>query len=167
VTCHGWDYQGGEMGGKAEEFNAPLPAKRAGTDANAIARLLRAAPHSYDPSMLSEGALGLVARFVVEGQHDIAFHADRQTGKAKGDPLEGRPVYQGVCISCHDGDGRAYIECEPGDQSSLGWLARNRPKQVLHKIRNGQPGTDMVQLRFLNDTQITNLLAYLQTLPDP
>ena len=162
-TCHGWDYLGGEIIGS----DVPSLEELRGGEANAIERLLRAKPHGYTAAILPDQELGLVARFVVEGQHRTADYFDPVSGEAVGRAFEGRPIYQGVCISCHDADGRAYIEGEPGDEVSLGWLSRNRTAQVLHKIRNGQPGTDMVQLRFLTDAQIADLLSYLQTLPDP
>ena len=166
-TCHGWDYRGSEIIGTAGTIKPPSLEKMRGVDVEVIAQLLRAEPHGYSPSLLPEQELRLVAHFVSEGQHDITAFADAKYVDSTGDPLSGRPIYQGVCISCHDSDGRAYIEGEPGDEVSLGWLSRNRTTQVLHKIRNGQPGTDMVQLRFLSNAQISDLLAYLQTLPDP
>ena len=59
-----------------------------------------------------------------------------------------------------------YLNGEKGDRSSLGWVARNRPEQALHKIMNGVPAAEMLSLRFLSDIQIADLLAYLQSL-DP
>jgi thiosulfate dehydrogenase len=166
-TCHGWDYGGGRIAGADRVLDAPSLAGMRGADPAPVAATLKAGSHGYTDAILTGESLYLLARFVVEGQHDVATYADPDTGAANGDPLDGRPIYQGVCISCHDVDGLAYIEGEPGDLASLGWLARARPAQVLHKIRNGQPGTEMVQLRFLTDAQISDLLAYLQTLPEP
>jgi thiosulfate dehydrogenase len=164
VTCHGFDYRGGPLsrGTARPPLSVPGLGRVRGTGPSAIATYLRRPPHGYAPQILSDAAMGLLARFVSAGQHDpedYFAHADEADS--------GRPIFQGVCISCHEADGRAYIEGEPGDKPSLGWLARNRPAQVLHKIRNGFPGTDMVSLRFLGPEQIGPLLAYLKTLPDP
>lgn len=166
VSCHGWDYRGDVVSGPAGQMRAPSLAAMRGVDQARIGRILRSSPHGFGASILPDDMLELVARFVSQGQHDLADYADPVTGAANGHPLDGRPIYQGVCISCHNVDGLAYIVGEPGDLPSLGWLARNRPAQVLHKIRNGQPGADMVQLRFLSNDQVSDLLAYLQTLPD-
>ena len=86
--------------------------------------------------------------------------------RSQGDPLRGKDVYDGICNRCHQADGKAPIYGEPGDVSSLGWIARQHPAQAAHKIRNGVPSADMVSLRFLDIEQIGDLLAYLQTL-DP
>ena len=166
-TCHGWDYLGNEVQGAERFMPRPSLEDMRARPPHEIAAIVRAEPHGYDKSTLPDVSLDLLARFVSQGQHDLATFADPATGAASGHPLSGRPIYQGVCISCHDSDGRAYLEGEPGDKVSLGWLARNRTAQTVHKIVNGQPGTDMVQLRFLSADQIADLLAYLQTLPDP
>jgi hypothetical protein len=45
-------------------------------------------------------------------------------------------------------------------------VSRHRPAQALHKIRNGQPGADMVAIRFMEDSAVADLMAYIQSL-DP
>jgi mono/diheme cytochrome c family protein len=60
----------------------------------------------------------------------------------------------------------AFISAEKGDLPSLGWVSRHKPAQALHKIRNGQPGADMVAIRFMDDRAVADLMAYIQTL-DP
>ena len=104
-----------------------------------------------------------MALFLSAGQHDMTEVISPE-GAAKGNSLKGKDIYQGVCISCHGETGREPIYGEPGGQSSLGWLSRNRPEEVVHKIRNGVPNADMLSLRFLDLSKIGDLLADLQTL---
>ena len=99
------------------------------------------------------------------GQYDRDAFLDA-SGKASGNLIRGRDIFEGACISCHQLDGRMFLHGERGDRSSLGWIARNRPEQALHKIVNGVPAAEMLSLRFLSEAQIADVLAYLQTL-DP
>ena len=164
ATCHGFDYSGGTLsrGASRAPLSVPGLAAMRGAEVSTITAYLRRPPHGYGPEQMSESAMTLLARFVADGQHDPAQYLENGGSEAKG-----RPIFQGVCISCHEADGRAYIEGEPGDLPALGWLARNRPAQVLHKIRNGFPGADMVALRFMDAGDIADLFAYMRTLPDP
>ena len=86
-----------------------------------------------------------------------------------GKPLRPRPRAEFIerLEALPDPLGRQFDDAgrgERGDKSSLGWLARNRPEQVLHKVMNGFPGTDMLAMRFLPDQQVSDLMAYIQTL---
>ena len=161
VSCHGWDYSGVEIG----ETRFPSLQDLKSIDPLVIAEKIRAARHPFPADQVSELTLTLLGAFISEGQYrgDWFFGAD---GRASGDPIAGQAIFEGACINCHQIDGRRYLNGERGDKSSLGWVIRNRPSQALHKILNGVPGTEMLSLRFLADTQIADLLAYLQTL-DP
>jgi hypothetical protein len=165
VSCHGWDYSGssGQLGQIGSKFIGITGAK--GRDPEQIARFLRSGSHSAVVAPMPDEALQALSLFVCCGQHDI-HSLIGPNGEAKGDPLRGKDVYDGVCNRCHQADGKAPIYGEPGDVSSLGWIARQHPAQAAHKIRNGVPSADMVSLRFLEIEQIGDLLAYLQTL-DP
>ena len=166
VACHGWDYRGRE--GQLKKLRnsprfvslRPLDGK---TQAD-VARRIRA-KHPEFNRVLPPPMLNALAFFIARGQHDVTRVLDAK-GRARGDVLPGKDIFEGVCISCHQADGKAYIEGEPGDRPALGWVARYRPEQALHKIRNGVPGADMLSLRFLDMKQIADLLAYAQTL-DP
>jgi len=104
-----------------------------------------------------------LALFVCCGQHDIGVLIDKN-GKAIGNSLRGKDIFENSCARCHQPDGKAPLYGEEGDVSSLGWIARERPAQAVHKIRNGVPNADMLSLRFLELERIGDLLAYLQTL---
>lgn len=169
VTCHGWDYRGG-----AGPSAAGTPAAEtigidgaAGREPAAIMGQLRAPPHGYGPDVIDDQALASLASFVSRGQHDTARTIDPASGAAQGDAGRGAAIFQNLCAICHAYDGLAQITGEPGDEPSLGAVARRNPWQVLHKIRNGQPGADMPALRAFDLTTALDLLAYLQTLPAP
>jgi len=168
VSCHGWDYRGrdGQLGqiSSAKEFTSLRNA--AGSPKSAILDKLTSGTHADLVRTLTSKQTEALALFVHAGQHDVNdLLAD---GRAIGDPKKGKDIFEGVCVSCHQADGKAFIEGEMGDKPALGWVALNKPEQALHKIRNGAPEADMVSMRFLELSQLADLLAYLQTLdPSP
>lgn len=161
TTCHGWDYSGAEIDGTR------FPGLQAlkGINPNVIAEKIRDPDHPFPASQLEELTITLLGVFISEGQYESGNFLDAD-GHAMGDPKAGQDIFEGACINCHQIDGKRYLNGERGDRSSLGWVIRNRPNQALHKILNGVPGAEMLSLRFLSDTQIADLFAYLQTL-DP
>jgi thiosulfate dehydrogenase len=161
VTCHGWDYSGTTIEGKA----FPSLTGLAGADPEMARAKLREPTHPFPADRLSDTAMDILALFVTQGQYARSDYIS-ESGVAVGNPEFGRDVFEGACISCHQLDGRRYLKGEKGDRSSLGWVSRNRPEQAIHKILNGVPAAEMLSLRFLSDIQIADLLAYLQTL-DP
>ena len=163
VSCHGWDYSGsdGHLGQIGSKFISIRGAE--GRDPAQVAQYLRSGSHMAIVAVVPDEALRALSLFICCGQHDIRTLIGR-SGEAKGDPMRGKDIYDGVCNRCHQSDGKAPIYGELGDVSSLGWIARQRPAEVVHKIRNGVPSADMVSLRFLDIERIGDLLAYLQTL---
>ncbi len=167
VSCHGWDYRGRE-GHLKKLANSPrFVSLRAmeGKKPEEIAERILGGAHGALGKSMPRSMLMALAFFISRGQHDTLRILDAR-GRARGEPLRGKDIFEGACISCHQADGKAYIEGEEGDRPALGWVARHRPEQALHKIRNGVPGADMLSLRFLSMSQIADLLAYAQTL-DP
>lgn len=138
VSCHGWDYAGSDGHLKTRSTDAPFFSLSGLVNRNTdeIKKLLRRPSHRSVVTSLSQRELQAIALFLSKGQHNIST-VIRSNGTARG---------------------------KPGDRSSLGWLARNRPAQTVHKIRNGVPSADMLSLRFLELKQIRDLLAYLQRL---
>ncbi len=166
VSCHGWDYSGteGERGRVAGKSSALVSLRPlADADPAAIAEKIKGAPHAYDLKALPSNVVELLSLFISLGQYDRSEIMTAE-GKSTGSSDAGRMIFEGACSNCHQLDGRAYLRGERGDKSSLGWLSRKRPEQVVHKIMNGFPGTDMLAMRFLDSKHIADLLAYLQTL---
>jgi thiosulfate dehydrogenase len=139
--------------------------RAAGRSPSEIMVLLRSPAHGYGPELIDDEALANLALFVSRGQDDMAAAIDPATGRADGDAQRGAAIFQNLCAICHAYDGLAQITGEPGDEPSLGAVARRNPWQVLHKIRNGQPSADMPALRAFDLGIALDLLAYLQTLP--
>ncbi len=165
VACHGWDYSGaaGERGGVAKSPSFTSLRAMEGMDPKDISNKIRAAPHVYDAELMPEYVADILGLFLSVGQYNASALLD-ENGASRGTASAGQPIFEGACSNCHQLDGRAYLRGELGDKSSLGWLARNRPQQVLHKVLNGFPGTDMLAMRFLPDQQLMDLVAYMQTL---
>lgn len=165
VSCHGWDYSGadGERGASGKSAAFLSLRKLAGLDPKIVASKFRQAAHGYEADILPEYVVDILALFLSVGQYDRSLLL-RSNGLSTGSAVAGQPIFEGACSNCHQLDGRAYLRGERGDKSSLGWLARNKPEQVLHKVMNGFPGTDMLAMRFLPDQQVADLMAYMQSL---
>ena len=127
-----------------------------------IAAALKSGRHRKITEVLEPKQVEALSVFISVGQHDI--REALSDGKATGSAERGKDIFEGACVSCHQKDGKAYIQGEPGDKPALGWVAINRPAQALHKIRNGVPTADMLSLRFLPQSRLIDLLTYLQTL---
>jgi thiosulfate dehydrogenase len=164
VSCHGWDYSGadGHLGQQASSALFASLRDSAGKPAGEIAAILKSGMHKEITDVLEPVQIDALSVFISVGQHDIGQVLS--DGKATGSRERGKDIFEGACVSCHQEDGKAYIQGEPGDKPALGWVAVNRPAQALHKIRNGVPGADMLSLRFLPEERVIDLLAYLQTL---
>lgn len=161
VACHGWDYRG--SGDPAVAGKSLLVL--AGAEPKAIAAMIRDRPHGFTTQQIPDDAMLSLAAFLSEGTHDRSRFLDGH-GLSVGDAERGRAAYEGICASCHQIDGMAFIYAEKGDLPSLGWISSHKPAQALHKIRNGQPGADMVAIGFMDDGFVADLFAYIQTL-DP
>jgi mono/diheme cytochrome c family protein len=165
VGCHGWDYHGseGHLGRVLDGF-ASLSGSRGKTPETIVAHL-RSPSHRDIVEGLPVPALDALAKFIAYGLHDVTSILTTD-GKALGDPKKGKDIYEGACSRCHEADGKAPLYGEQGDLSSLGWLAKNKPEQAIHKIRNGINNADMLALRFLEMEGIGDLLSFLQSLDE-
>jgi len=167
VSCHGWDYRGVTFKAKDGKSEVKIKGLREaeGRDVAEIVAVIRGPGHRYTEAMIPDSALEKLALFVSKGQHDVNELFDPD-GAARGVAERATGVYADVCANCHGPQGTAFIYAEEGDEPTLGWVSRHKPYQVLHKIRNGQPGADMLALRFLNLAEVVDLIAYLQTLTE-
>jgi mono/diheme cytochrome c family protein/nitrate reductase cytochrome c-type subunit len=188
--CHGWDYKGvdgaygdtqnshytGFVGIDGAATRSPVEvfcAIREGTNIDSR--------HAFNSSTtnntLTDDAILELTRFILDadekGQIDMDEYINPATGAASGSATIGQAVFnvKAGCgsVSCHGPSGTLNAGHEPG--SSIGLLAVENPWEVLHKIRNGHPGSNMPA--FVSDfytNQLTkadmqNVLAYAQTLP--
>ena len=161
MYCHVWDYEviAGDLRRTTVSTAFVVLSSVFGLQPKKLVQFLISSSHRAFVSFMPDDAINALGLFLSHGQHDFKV----VTG-AKGDPRRGKDIYEGVCIRCHEAGGTAPIYGEKGDRSSLGWIARNRPEQAIHKIRNGVPNADMVEMRFLDLQSMKDLLVYLQSL---
>jgi thiosulfate dehydrogenase len=170
--CHGWDYMG-EDGtyGKGSRYTGVKGIRRmVGADPEEITRIIMDDTHRYTTDMIPISAMRKLALFVSRGQIFMDQYIDRETKKARGNLRRGAVFFQTVCAICHGFDGAQMPSKTEtalaafGDRGYMGHVASNNPWEVLHKIRNGQPGVGMIALRVLNVQDQVDVLAYMQTL---
>ena len=162
-TCHGWDYKGKNGAyGKASDYYTGITGLLAlrGADPSKIAAVLKAPEHGYN-DILYDDQIDALAAFVSQGQVEMNESIDPATGQARGDKTTQVQFYATVCSNCHGSDGT-----ETRDIPPVGALARHSPHETLHKLLFGHPGTKMPAIGVLGQAVITDLLAFLQTLPD-
>ncbi len=171
--CHGWDYKGEDgVYGKGPHYTGIKGLRRmVGVDPKEIEKIIMDETHAYAPDMLPAGAVRKLALFVSRGQINMDQYIDRKTSLVRGNLDRGALFFQTVCVICHGFDGaRITFKSESTalaikEPKYMGTMATRNPWEVLHKIRNGQPGVGMVALRVLSIQDQVDVLAYLQTLP--
>ena len=83
------------------------------------------------------------------------------------DTTAGKKVYMANCMACHgmeaDGKGPAAASLKPPpvDFTSAEFWKNRTTGQVKDTIRTGKPGTAMMPFSQLSDTDLDNLVAYL------
>lgn len=165
--CHGWDYKGvaGAYSSGGRFTGIKGVAAAAGRDPKNIAALLRDKTHGYTPAMIPDEALERLALFVSKGQHETDPFIDKSTKRAKGDAERGHKLYQAVCAACHGFDGKTLNFGDEKTPEYVGTLAASNPWEAMHKVRNGQPGSQMPNLRVFDLQTSIDIIAYAQTLP--
>jgi thiosulfate dehydrogenase len=172
--CHGWDYKGEDgVYGEGRRYTGIKGVRRmVMMDAKDIEKIIMNDTHAYTSQMLPARAVEKLALFLSRGQINMDQYIDRETKEVRGNLDRGAAFYQSVCAICHGFDGaRMSFENETTasaafeDPKYLGTLSNRNPWEVLHKIRNGQPGVGMVALRVLSIQDQVDVLSYLQRLP--
>jgi len=148
--CHGWDYKGvdGVYGSGSHRTGFPGIFGTNLTAPQVVDALADPAGHDYRSQGLTYGDLWDLAKFVVDGQIDTAtiLVGDRFTG----DPDLGEDAFQnGVggedpgCAACHGMNGMTPPLGHPEFDEFPQVLATDNPWEFQHKVRFGQPGTEM------------------------
>lgn len=159
--CHGADYKGSQ-GQYAKGIHATgIKGIRAmaGVDPDQIMNVLRNRTHLFG-AVLKYRDLQDLANFVSKGQVDMDAVIDGQTRLSRGDAKRGEAFYQTICIGCHGREGR-YVA-----KRFLGNRARLDPWESLHSMLNGHPDDNMPALRELDQKVISDILSYVQSMPD-
>lgn len=164
--CHGWDYKGKEGAYSQGSHFTGIKGIReySGKQPAVIREILNNDYHAFK-KIMSDEMLEALSFFVSYGQVDMDRYIDRATKKSKGDINNGARIYSSTCARCHGADGRKINFKSPERPEYLGTIANSNPWETLHKIRFGQPSTEMVNLLFLEISDQVDTLSYCQTLP--
>ena len=160
--CHGWDYMGASGAYKSGKHATGIKgiSGYAGRDQAEIVTLLKGTEHDYGDK-LSDVDYQDLATFISAGQVDMDKHIDRATKKpVGGDNTKGAGYYNTMCAQCHGKDGK-----KPKGMKSFGKQMGN-PWEVMHKILNGQPDSEMPALRALDRQVVVDIMSHLATLPE-
>jgi len=166
-SCHGWDYRGadGKYGSGSYQTGIAGVLGYSGSAAD-LGALLRADGHGYTDGMIPDEQVEYLSTFLANGLVDMNEVIDFDTGEVQGDAANGGSIFQTTCASCHGFDGRA-LDWGDGDEAGfVGTEANANPWEVLHKIRNGHPGVEMISLVAFPLQASLDVLAYTRTLPE-
>ncbi len=167
-SCHGWDYRGADgkyaSGSYKTGIAGVMPSK--GKSVDAVAAAIRGGPHGFTKKMIDDEQMGYLAAFVSRGLDDMNMYIDAKSGDVKGDPKKGASIFQTNCAACHGFQGQALNWGDDKEPGFVGTEANANPWEVLHKIRNGHPGVEMISLRAFDIQVAVDVLAYTKTLPE-
>ena len=158
--CHGWDYLGKDGAYASGSHSTGIAGIQGmnGADVNRIIAVLKDETHGYAGKMSEEDFYDL-ALFVSKGQIDMDKYIDRQSKSPKGNKEKGEAYYNTICAKCHGKDGLSPKEMKPfGAQMGNPW-------EVMHKILNGQPDSEMPALRALPYEVTVDIMTYMTGLP--
>jgi thiosulfate dehydrogenase len=158
--CHGWDYHGADgayASGKHATGIVGIQGMKGANPGNIIS-ILKDKSHGYTGKMSEEDFQDL-ALFVSKGQIDMDKYIDRPSKMPKGNKARGEAYYNTICAKCHGKDGLSPKGMKPfGAQMGNPW-------EVMHKILNGQPDSEMPALRALPYEVTTDIMTYMTKLP--
>jgi thiosulfate dehydrogenase len=109
-----------------------------------------------------------LVNFLREGLLDVAVYIDPETKAAiGGDGANGGALYDGTCAACHGVDGKTINFGDAAEPEYVGTLAADNPWEFIHKVRVGQPGTQMPSaiVTGWDIDEVIDVLTYAQTLP--
>ena len=164
-SCHGWDYRGadGKYGSGSYETGIAGVMGFSGDPATLEAVLRN---HGYTEDMIASEQSQYIAIFLSRGLDDMNAVIDFDTGEVLGDTGHGAAIFQTNCAACHGFDGRSLDWGDADEPGYVGTEANANPWEVLHKIRNGHPGVEMINLRAFELQDAVDVLAYTRTLPE-
>jgi len=171
--CHGWDYKGAEgaygSGSHITGFPGVYDA-RLKSVADLLAQLTGSVDAEHDFSVLSEADLNDLISFMKDGLVDLSPFIDAETKTPiGGDAGHGQELYTSTCALCHGEDGLTLNFGSAEEPEYVGTIALDNPWEFVHKIRNGQPGSEPPMPAAIETgwslQDIIDLLAFAQSLP--
>lgn len=137
-----------------------------GATPDRVVTVIRDKTHQYTEKMFPDNIALRIGYFIVRGLHDADVYIDRESGKTRGSAARGARVFQNICATCHGFQGTKLDWGEDEEHKYVGTEPNANPWEVLHKIRNGHPGHEMVSLRPLPIDVSVDVLTYGKTLPE-
>ncbi|MCP4073487.1 MAG: hypothetical protein GY742_17380 [Hyphomicrobiales bacterium] len=167
-TCHGWDYKGvnGKYASGSYKSGIGGVTHMHGTTPQNMVAILRDDIHRYTSDMLSDEHVLRIGMFISRGLHDTDAYIDRSSGKTIGVASRGARIFQNICATCHGFQGTKLDWGSDDEPAFVGTEANANPWEVLHKIRNGHPGHEMVAMRPFSLETSVDILTYIRTLPE-
>jgi len=166
-SCHGWDYRGADGKYRSGSYATGIEGVMGYSgDAAALITLLRSGPHAFGEDMIPDEQAQYLAAFLTDGLEDMNTIIDFDTGDVAGDTQNGAAIFQTTCAACHGFDGRALDWGDADEPGYIGTEANANPWEVLHKIRNGHPGVEMISLGAFHLQNAIDVLAHARTLPE-
>jgi thiosulfate dehydrogenase len=144
--CHGWDYMGAEgaygSGSHFTGFPGIFNAQDKSFD-DLMAQITGATDPDHNFSALGDDDVTDLVTFIMAGLIDVSplIGADKEA--IGGDATNGEALYMATCSVCHGEDGRSINFHDPDDPEYVGTIAVDNPWEFIHKVRVGQPGTQM------------------------
>ncbi len=174
--CHGWDYKG-DTGAYAtgSHFTGFTGVMRAGKmmSKDDLVQVLRGGFNSNHDFRfdISRKNLDALAAFLDLGLVNYSEFIDYDTKLPRQTPVmaNGQTRYSRTCASCHGADGKNINFKTAEAPQYLADIAVANPWEFLHKALYGQPGVSgmpPVSTRGWSDQDLTDLLAYVQSLAD-
>ncbi len=168
--CHGWDYKGAggaySSGSHFTGFPGVIKTGATMSKEELMGILQGSTDYRHDfSSILGSEAIEELANFLSEGLINDALYIDYATAELiSPDTSHGKVLFDGTCAACHGSDGKQILI---DGELSVGDVARDEPTvEILHKIRFGQPGTEMPSA-FVNGWSIqdaADVLGYIKAL---
>jgi len=170
--CHGWDYLGADGAyGSGSHFTGftGVYGSMSMSDGDLLASLDGSANADHDFSAMGDPALGSLVTFLQDGLVDLREFIDYENRTPIGaDASAGEGLYEASCAACHGADGRQINFGADDDPEYVATIALGNPWEFVHKVRAGQPGTEMPSSieNGWSMQEVLDVLAYSQTLPD-
>jgi len=167
-ACHGWDYKGvnGDYAEGSWKTGIIGVNRMQGSKPSDMVPILRNATHQYTPDMITDEQILRIGLFISRGLHDTDAYINPETGNTNGIESRGARIFQNVCASCHGFQGTKLDWGSSDEPAYVGTEANANPWEVLHKIRNGHPGVEMVAMRPFGMDVAVDILTYIRTLPE-
>jgi thiosulfate dehydrogenase len=159
--CHGWDYKGKDGAYSQGSHFTGIKGIRdyAGESPLVIRQVIENDIHGYG-IMIPNETYEALSFFVAYGQIDMDKYIDASSKKVMGNLINGAKIYTSTCVKCHGSDGKKINFKTLEQPEYLGTIANSNPWEALHKIRFGQPSTEMVSLLFLGIRSQVDVLSY-------